>query len=46
MSGASIGLSYYKKLYKIERKIKELSLEERFQIRIKESVPIMKAFIF
>lgn len=45
LSGADIGLLFYKKLYRIEKEIKDLSLEKRFQIRLEKSVPLMKKFV-
>jgi transposase len=38
---ASKGLIYIQKLYRIERQIKELSAEERYQVRQQLSVPIL-----
>lgn len=42
---ANMALSFYRKLYTIERKIKECSAEEKYRIRQKESVPIWNQFI-
>jgi len=41
---ANKGLSFISQLYKIEQKIRDLSIEERLEHRIKESKPVMDAF--
>lgn len=43
VSKADVALSHINKLYAIERKIKELSVEERYRIRQELSVPRLKA---
>ena len=41
---ANRGLKYCNALYKIEQKIKDLSIEDRLNIRLKESKPILDDF--
>lgn len=43
-SGGAIGRAYCDKLFKLERKWKELSPEERKKNRIMQSVPVLDAF--
>jgi len=45
LSGADIGLDFYKQLYAIERSIKTLSPEKRFQVRLEKSVPLFRKFV-
>lgn len=42
---ATEGLNFCNQLYAIERKLKELSPEERFKERLKQSKPILDAFL-
>jgi transposase len=44
-SKADVALSYYRKLYAIEREIKGLSIDEKTAIRQEKSIPIWSAFI-
>lgn len=44
-SKAEIALSYYRKLYAVEREIKALSIDEKTAIRQEKSVPIWLDFI-
>ena len=41
---ANEGLNFIQQLYKIESKIKDLSIEKRLEIRTKESLPILERF--
>ena len=41
---ADIALGFIQKLYRVERKAKDMSPEERHKIRQKESIPLMDAF--
>jgi hypothetical protein len=45
MSKAAMALNFYQKLYAVERKIQDKSLEERQRIRQAESVPLWSQFI-
>ncbi len=45
VSKAAMALNYYQKLYAIERKIKELSADQKYNIRQQESVPVWNQFI-
>ena len=42
---ASKAMAYYKQLYRIEREIKELSTEQRYQQRQLRAVPIWESFL-
>lgn len=43
-SGGAIGRAYCDKLFKLERKWKELSPEERKRNRLIENIPVLDAF--
>jgi len=43
-SSADIALSYIHKLYRIERDIKDMSSSERYEVRQRESKPILESF--
>ncbi len=45
MSKAAMALNYYQKLYAVERKIKEKSVDDRQRIRQAEAVPVWNQFI-
>lgn len=45
VSKAEMGLNFYRKLYAVERRIKNLSDDEKKATRQKDSVPIWKEFI-
>ena len=45
VSKAEMAMNYYRRLYAVERKIKDKSVEERLRIRQAESVPLWNQFI-
>jgi transposase len=42
---ANKAIAFYKRLYKIEKEIKDLSLDQRYQRRLREAVPIWETFM-
>ena len=44
LTAAEIGLLYCDKLFEIERGLKGLSAEERYERRLKEAVPVLESF--
>jgi len=45
VSKPEMALHYYQKLYAVERKIKEMSADEKFKVRQQEAVPLWQTFI-